>query len=78
MNYKFEHLNSGLEIINPEVSWTFAGFDVRGAGTLTLNIELKTPQATYSVTLSTEGQATDRSDEAISVLMNTLLKPYVV
>lgn len=77
--YKFDWINNNLEIQPTSVFWTFAGFDIRGAGTLTLQITLKVDENnSFSVSLSTEGQANDRSDEAIEILMNALLAPYVV
>tara|TARA_R110000782_G_scaffold84289_5_gene164491 strand:+ start:1096 stop:1335 length:240 start_codon:yes stop_codon:yes gene_type:complete len=76
--YKFEWLNNGLEIETDNVYWTFAGFDIKGDGQLTLNISLETANTKFSITLSTEGQANDRSDESIGKLMNVLLTPYIV
>ena len=78
MIYKFDWLNGGAEITDPIVSWSFAGFDTKGAGRLTVGIDLVTDSAKFYVELSTEGQATDRSDEAINALMNQLLQPYIV
>lgn len=78
MTYKFEWLNNGLEIINPKVSWVFAGFSKVGKGLLTVDVLMETDTAKFGVTLTTEGQPTDRSDAAIEVLMYNLLKPYEV
>jgi hypothetical protein len=78
MNYRFENVNGGFDIINPVVRWTFAGFNIEGDGLLTVQIELKTDTAKFNVELSKVGKATDRSDAAIEQLMNYLLQPYIV
>jgi len=78
MDYKFEWLNGGAVIENPTVKWTFAGFDIDGKGLLSIDVQLKTDSAIFGVRLETEGQANDRSDEAITGLMNQLLIPYQV
>lgn len=78
MTYKFEWLNNGLEITSTNVYWVFAGFNIEGDGLLTVDIVLETDSAKFGLTLSTVGQANDRSDEAINTLMNQLLTPYIV
>lgn len=78
MTYLFEHLNGGLEIVDPVITWTFAGFSKEGEGRLTVDVLLTTDKAKFKVQLSTVGQPTDRSDEAIEALMFKLLKPYEV
>lgn len=78
IKYKFDWLNGGLEIIDPKISWTFAGFSKIGTGKLTVNILLETPSAKFEVELSTSGQPTDRSDAAIEALMNKLLDQYKI
>jgi hypothetical protein len=78
MTYKFTWLNNGLEITPTKISWTFAGFSTLGNGILSVDILLETTDAKFSVTLSTEGQATDRSNEAIEQLMYKLLELYKV
>ena len=76
--YKFEWLNNGLEITPEKIEWYFAGFDIRGGGVLTVEANLITKNSTFSVTLKTIGQPTDRSDKAIDALMYKLLEPYEV
>jgi len=76
MIYKFEHLNSGLEIEPTEINVVFAGFYNRDGGKMVLEIELKTETAKFVVELSKVGTTTDRSDEAIHKLMVELLEPY--
>jgi len=78
MDYKFNWLNSGLEIENPIVTWTGAGF-LRGDNPkVTIDISLITDSAKYSVQLSVNKEAVDRSDEAIDGLTLLLLQPYEV
>lgn len=81
MIYKFEHLNGGAEIVDPEIFWTFAGFSRNKEGRVTsveVEVILSTQSARYSVRLTGQGEAEDRSDEAITALVNQLLEPYKV
>lgn len=78
IDYKFEHLNGGVLIKDATAEWISAGFNRKGDGLMTLEIEIKNDKCVYSVVLSKVGQTTTRSDEAIDFLMNELLKPYEV
>ena len=75
--YKFEHLNGGAEIKEATAEWVSAGFNRKGDGLITLEIEIKNDLSTYTVVLSKIGQTTTRTDEAIDFLMNELLQPYI-
>ena len=77
MNLKFDNINGGLTINNAQANWVSAGFDRRGKGLMTLQIEIKTENVNYLVSLSKVGQTTTRTDEAIDYLMNELLQPYI-
>jgi len=78
MIYKFEQLNNGVEIVDPEVSVYFAGFYTENGGKMVLGIQLKNDSANVKVELTKNGSTTDRSDEAIYKLMVELLEPYKV
>ena len=78
MTYRFDWINNGLDITDPTVSWTYAGFDTEGAGLLYVVAKLETPQAVFKIELSKVGTASDRSDAAIDALLTELLAPYVV
>ena len=68
--------NNGVTITPDNIEWSAAGFSK--AGTVTLDINLINESTTFSVQLTQEGTATDRSDEAIDGLMLLMLQPYEV
>jgi len=81
MTYKFEHLNGGAEIVDPEIKWTFAGFYKDETGEVVgiqIDVLLITPSTRYKVSLKASGTASDRSDEAIDAICLQLLEQYKV
>jgi hypothetical protein len=73
--YIIPNLNGGMEIIDPVLYWTSAGFERDQDGNVVkiqLNVQLTTPQFKGSVYFDVNGTADDRSDEAIDALMITI------
>lgn len=72
----YDFPENGVTITPTNIEWTFAGFSK--SDTVTLSITLSNDTVTFSNVFTIQGTATDRSDEAIEVLMLAILEPYKI
>jgi hypothetical protein len=81
IKYKIDWLNGGVEIENPDIKWTFAGFSRNELGEvkgIEIHALLITEKAKFSIILNAEGTATNRTDAAIDAICLQLLEKYKV
>jgi hypothetical protein len=76
MTYKIPFLNGDAKIVDPVVTWTFAGFST--SGTATVTIVLTTSKAVFCLELTGKASADDRSNEAIDAFVLNELEQYKV